>query len=331
MSIFGHMPDQTPVERVEISGGGLTANVLSYGAVLQSLRLEGHDAPLVLGFPEFAPYLTQSPYFGATAGRCANRIRDGHLEIDGTTYQLDTNFLGKHSLHGGVVSMGKRVWEIHKTSESSVSLGISLADGEMGYPGNLSARVTFTVLDGGVFDVQMEASTDAPTLCNLAHHSYFNLSGEETISNHTLEVRAETYLPVDDELIPTGQQAEVTGTGFDFRQARPVSQAHKIDHNFCLSKTRQPIRTVAHVTSAKSGVAMAVRTTEPGLQVYDGAKIDIDLPGLSGAPMRAFAGLALEPQIWPDANHNLDFPQAILRPGEIYRQHTQFIFSKENR
>jgi aldose 1-epimerase len=328
MSPFGTLPDGSPVERVTLRGGGLSANVLSYGTVVQDLRLDGHDAPLVLGFDSFAPYLTHSPYFGATAGRCANRIRDGHLELDGQTYQLDRNFLGKHMLHGGARSMGKRLWQFESVSENRVSLTITLEDGEMGFPGRLEARVTYTLMPGGVFDVRMEAETDAPTLCNLAHHSYFNLGGD-TVSEHLLTIRADHYLPVDDELIPTGEVRSLEGSRFDFRTPCPVAQARAVDHNFCLSQSREDLRPVAWLRHPANGLTMELRSTEPGLQVYDGTKIDIDLPGLGGMAMRAHSGIALEPQIWPDANHHAHFPQAILRPGERYRQHTQYVFSKD--
>ncbi|HCQ66187.1 MAG TPA: hypothetical protein DIU07_14005, partial [Rhodobacteraceae bacterium] len=328
MTHFGEMPDGTPVERVTIRGGGLTANVLSYGAVIQDLRLDGYDAPLVLGFETFAPYLTHSPYFGATAGRCANRIRDGHLELDGVTYQLDRNFLGKHLLHGGARGMGKRLWRIEGSATDHVTLGVMLDDGDMGFPGRFKARVTFALLDGGVLDIRMSAETDAPTLCNLAHHSYFTLGGE-TISDHLLQIAAESYLPVDAELIPTGEIRSVKDTGFDFRTPAPVRQAHPVDHNFCLSRQREPLRPVAWLKGPATGVGMELRTTEPGLQVYDGAKVNVDLPGLTGQPMRAHAGIALEPQIWPDANHHAGFPQAVLRPGEPYAQQTQYIFTRD--
>lgn len=322
------MPDGTDVHRIKLVGGGLTAHVLTYGAVLQDLRLEAHEAPLVLGFPEFAPYLTDSPYFGATAGRFANRIRDGHLELDGETYQLDTNFIGKHMLHGGADSMGKRVWDIEHVSVDSATLQIVLPDGHMGFPGRLVARVTFSLLADGVLDIRMMAETDKATICSLAHHSYFKLDGGATISDHSLQMDALSYLPVDNELIPTGQVAPVEGSGFDFRAPAPVRQAHPVDHNFCLSQGRGELRLVATLKSAASGVAMDIRTTEPGLQVYDGSNINIALPGLDGQPMGAFAGIAMEPQIWPDAHHHEHFPQATLRPGETYHQHTQFVFSK---
>ena len=332
MEHFGNLPNGAPVHRITIQGGGLTAHLLTYGAVLQDLRLEGHGSPLVLGFEKFAPYVTDSPYFGAIVGRCANRVRDGHLELDGKAYQLDRNFLGKHMLHGGALNMGKRLWQVQSAETDRAALAISLADGEMGFPGNLEVRVEFSLLPGGIFDIVMTATTDATTLCNLAHHSYFNLDGGATISEHILRVAAKKYLPVNTELIPTGAQSDVTDTCFDFRDFRRVGQAHSVDHNFCLTKGRSADpHPVAWLRSELSGVEMQCRTTEAGLQVYDGAKIDIDKPGLGNQTMKALSGLALEPQIWPDANHHDDFGQAVLRPGETYRQHTQFIFSVDQK
>jgi len=328
METFGTLPSGETVHRIRLKGGGLTAHVLTYGAVLQDLRLDQHAAPLVLGFPEFAPYLTHSPYFGATVGRCANRIRDGHVVLDDETFQLDRNFIGKHMLHGGADGLAKQLWQVAEHGPDHATLTTALEDGHMGFPGRLDVQVRFAVTDGGTFDIRMTATTDAPTLCNLAHHSYFNLDGGATISDHLLRVAADRYLPVDQDLIPTGEIRALDGTAFDFRTPAPVGQAHPVDHNFCLSETRRPMRPVAWLASPSSGIAMECRTTEPGLQIYDGAHIDIDLPGLTGTPMAACAGLALEPQVWPDANHHSQFPQAVLRPGERYDQHTQFCFSR---
>ena len=329
MEQFGAMPDGTPVHRVRLRSDQIEANFLSFGALLQDLRLAGHPHPLVLGFPAFAPYLTHSPYFGAIAGRCANRIRDGHLELDGTTYQLDRNFLRLHTLHGGAIGMGKRVWQIKQTTTDSVAFTILLAAGEMGFPGNLSAKVVYKLTSDATLDIEMQATTDAPTLCNLAHHSYFTLDGTGPISSHLLQIDAENYLAVDNELIPTGEVRPVGDTEFDFRIPQPISNGTPLDHNFCLAKTRRDIRKVARLTSEISGVSLEVSTTEPGLQIYDGSKIDIDVPGLAGEPMAANAGIAIEPQIWPDAHHHAGFPNPVLRPGETYRQHTQLAFSNE--
>ncbi len=219
---FGVMPDGGVVERHRIEGGGLVAHVLSYGAVLQDLRLEGHDAPLVLGFEEFAPYLTDSPYFGAIAGRCANRIGEGQFEIDGVAHQVDRNFQDRHHLHGGRAGVGKRNWTIESTAADRLTLRIELADGEMGYPGNMIARVTYACLAGGVFDIQISAQTDASTLCNFAHHTYWNLDGGTTTDDHEMQVDADHVTVVDAGFIPTGQSNDVTGTRYDFRKMRPI-------------------------------------------------------------------------------------------------------------
>ncbi|WP_294226050.1 aldose epimerase family protein [uncultured Shimia sp.] len=326
--IWGHMPDGRAVHRVTLKGGGLVAHVLTYGAVLQDLRLDGHDAPLVLGFPEFAPYLTESPYFGATVGRFANRIRDGHLELDGQTYQIDTNDGDRHTLHGGAEGMGSHLWDIEQVASDCVTLKAVLPDGHMGFPGTLAARVTFALLEGGTLDIQMQAETDRTTLCSLAHHSYFTLDDAATVADHRLQIEADNYLPVDSGAIPTGRIAPVTDTRFDFRDAAPVAKARPLDHNFCVSQDRGSMRRVATLTSDLSGVQMTCLTTEPGLQVFDGTPIGTDHHGLSGQPMGACAGIAIEPQIWPDAHHHRNFPQAVLRPGESYHQHTQFVFSR---
>lgn len=332
IDVFGTLPDGLPVRRVQLTGGGLTAKILTYGAVLQDLRLDGNSSALVLGFEDFPPYLTDSPHFGATAGRCANRIRAGHLELDGRRYALDRNFLGKHTLHGGADGMGKKLWELKEASSSSAVLSLALPDGHMGFPGNISIHVTFSLLPEGVLDIRMSASADATTLCNLVHHSYFCLDQENSIANHLLQVEASDYLPIDNEFIPTGDVRAVAGTSFDFRNATSVGQRSAVaalDHNFCVAGERGQMRRVATLRSEASGIEMQVNSTEPGLQVYDGARLDIDIPGLDGKQMGSHAGIALEPQVWPDANHHEHFPQAILRPGQLYFQHTQYVFSRK--
>ena len=329
-------PDGSLITTHDIAYGGLRARLSSWGSVLMDLRLDGHAAPLVLGFEDPALYLRHSPYFGATAGRFANRIGGGRFVIDGTTHQADCNFLGEHTLHGGEISMGKRNWDTIGLSETSVTMTIGLEDGEMGFPGALRAEVTYalTVHDGcPALRIDYRATTDAPTLCNLAHHSYWALDGSGDLRHHTLQVDAERYTPVDSELIPTGEIADVTDTRFDFRQPRSVL-SHRlgegpIDHNLCLAPTRRARRRVATLRSRLSGVSMDVTTTEPGLQVYDGAKINVAVPGLDGRVYTAHAGVALEPQVWPDAPNHAGFPSALLRPAETYRQTTIFSFSKE--
>lgn len=331
VSPFGQMPDGTEVAQISLSAGPLTAKVLTYGAVLQDLRLAGHAPSLVLGFDNFADYLRHSPHFGATAGRCANRIRGGHLPLEGKEFQLDRNAMNRHHLHGGATGTGKRVWTIDKAEADRVSLSILLADGEMGYPGNMRVVVTYSLLAEGILDIAFTATTDKTTLCNFAHHSYFNLDGGATILDYLLRIDADAYNPVDEELIPTGEARAVAGSAFDFRAEKPIRSLSSLgvfDHNYCLSNQREALRPVLSLKSPASGVAMTLATTEPGVQVYDGAKINIPVPGLDGRQMGANAGIALEPQVWPDAVHHPDFPSAVLRPGETYRQQTQFGFTK---
>jgi aldose 1-epimerase len=328
---FGIAADATKVERVTLHGGGLMLKLMSWGAVVQDLRLAGHDQPLVLGFNEFAHYPAHSPYFGATAGRYANRIRDGRFVLDGMEYQLDRNFLGKHMLHGGSNGLGRRNWQFTEAGEDHAVLEITDRDGEMGFPGTCQLRAVFSLPGDGVLAIQYEGETDAPTLVNLAHHSYFNLGGDSIIG-HEIMIDAPSYLPVDGELIPTGEVAPVEGTARDFRNSRAFvaesAQGIIHDHNYCLSDRRGALRQVATVRSPLSGVSMQVSTTEPGLQFYAGHKLDTPVPGLTGKPYKAYAGFAMEPQVWPDSPNHPDFPQAVLRPGETYLQQSNFRFWK---
>ena len=331
--LFGKAADGADVERVTISGGGLTAKIMSWGATLQDLRLEGHLPSLVLGFPDFDSYPAHSPYFGATPGRYANRIAQGRFRLDGSDYQLDRNQNGVHHLHGGSQGIGKRVWRIADLQENSVRFEITDQDGHMGYPGTCEIACTYRLEEGGVLSVVHEAETDRPTLCNMAHHSYFNLDGDGSILDHQLMIAADHYLPVDADQIPTGEIAPVSGTPFDFRKARPIRSADggnqiAYDHNYCLSDARVSKRNVAKLMSFASGLVMDVKTTEPGLQFYGGFKIDLPVNGLDGQNYGAYAGLCLESQIWPDSPNQDEFPSAVLRPGEHLLQATDYIFSR---
>ena len=329
---FGRTADGETVRRVTIVGGGLTAHVLTWGAVVQDLRLAGHEPPLVLGFDRFEDYPVRSPFFGAIAGRYANRIRHGRFDLDGRTVQVDTNFLGKHLLHGGIKGIGKRVWTIAETGADFVRLTLADRNGEMGFPGNLDIECLYALEDGAL-KVGLTARTDTPTLCNLAHHSYFNLDdgGMGNVLGHRLTIDGDRYVPVDGEWIPTGGTLDVAGTPFDFRGMREIAWQEDgsqfvYDHNWCFAAGHRPLTKAVRLEGARSGVAMEVWTTEPGVQFYAGHKLAVD-GGLGGRSYGAFAGLCLEPQIWPDAPNNADFPQAVLRPGETYEQATEYRFS----
>lgn len=320
MLVFGTTPEGQAIQSFDLVGGGLSARILTWGGVLQDLRLEGVPYSLVLNFPTLAGYVHSKAYIGSNVGRFANRIAHGRAEIAGQNYQLNTNFLGKHLLHGGVAGADRQVWTVTAYTKHSLSLGLTLAEGHMGFPGELTVKLVYRLLDSACLELEFIATTTAPTLCNFAHHSYFNLDGAGSIQNHHLQIEAEHYLPVDAESIPSGEVAAVAGTAFDFRTLKPINwQGAGYDHNFCTASAQQALRPVAYL-QGQGGIGMRLETTEPGLQFYDGEHLD--------AGYTAYAGLALEPQIWPDAPNHAHFPSAELWPGQVYRQLTRYCFSR---
>ena len=329
---FGEFEGE-PVDRITISDGTLTANVITWGAVVQDLRLAGHDAPLVLGFETFDPYPEESPYFGAIAGRVANRIRNARAPLNGRTVELDANVRGVHHLHGGRQGLGRKVWSISDRGPAHVTLEITSRDGDMGYPGTMTAHCTYKCEDGALA-VHLDAKSDADTFCNLAHHSYFNLAdgGRTPILAHQLRIAADAYLDTDDDFVAGGDPLRVDGTRFDFRTSRPIrvggTGEHPIwDHNYCLARERGPIREAARVRSPDGSILMRVETTEPGLQFYAGHKIATETPGLEGIAYGPRSGLCLEAQVWPDAPNNPDYPSAVLHARNGYQQITRYAFS----
>lgn len=335
MDVFGQTESGEAVQIAEISGGGLTASIMSWGGGVQDLRLKGHDAPLVLGFPDFADYLAHSKYFGANCGRNVNRIRNGELVIDGVTHHLERNFRDRHNIHGGSQGIGTRNWTFVAVSRDEAVLEIRCPDGNMGFPGNLDVRCTYRLSGKGIFSVLFEAVTDKPTVCNLAHHSYFNLDdgGSTPILDHSMQIEADAYLPTDDDLIPDGRVLPVASTDHDFRAPRAVRReaggAQVVyDNNWCLSAARMPVRFAARAEGERSGVSLEVHTGEPGIQFYAGNTIPAGPNGLTGKPYFPYAGFCLETQGWPDATHFPYFPSNILHPGVTMRQETEYRFAK---
>lgn len=331
--VFGTTPQGETVYRVVLRGGGLTANIISWGAVVQDLRLEGHDKPLVIGFEDFDDYVNYSSYFGATPGRCANRIADGKFEIDGKTYQLERNENGITHLHGGSDSLGKRNWKFIDGTENTAILQAVDPDGRAGYPGNCTVRATYALKDDGVLSVVYESEVDQPSPVNICQHSYFNLGNGADTLDHDIMIAADHYLPTDERQIPTGDVSPVGGTPFDLREMKPMKQSDNgkqvlYDHNFCLSNERVAKRKVAEAQCKESGLAMGVLTTEPGVQFYSAFKLAGKPPGLGGRKIGPFGGFCLETQVWPDAVNHENFPKAILRPGEKLVQETDYVFRR---
>jgi aldose 1-epimerase len=289
-------------------------------------------------------FLKHTRHFGATAGRYANRIAHGRFLLDGKAHQLPLNQAGKHSLHGGGEGFGKRPWTILHHDAASATLGLLSPDGDHGYPGAVSVTCRYTLAElasgGTTLRVELTATTDAATIINLCHHSYFNLDGSPDILDHELEVRANLYTPCDADLIPDGTVASVAGTGFDFRKPRPIRLMNAdgsrfwYDQNYLLRRDKRepsvmPGLEVAHAAtlrSAKNGLSMQVWTTEPACQVYDGANCAVPAKGLDGSAIGPSAGICLEPQHVPDSPNLPHFPGTTLRPGEVYRQVTEYRF-----
>ena len=329
---FGFTKSKEPIHRYTISGGGLNAKFINWGAVLQDLCFEKDSRSMVLGLNSMEDYLLHSRYFGATAGPYANRINQGRFKLKNKEIQLQTNFQNQHHLHGGTEGIGKSIWKMESMGSNSIKLSIIHPDGHMGYPGPIKINAQFRLMDPCILDILYSASSEQPTIINLAHHSYFNLSGEKTVLDHELKVHASTFLEVDSGLIPRGNPQPVEKGDCDFREFRTIQSdsftRSQLDHNFCLSLKPQELRPMAWLKS--KGVRMQINTTEPGLQVYDGHGLDVPVSGLDGKFMGPYAGVALEPQLWPDSPNRKDFASPILNPDQVYSQHTQYVFSKRD-
>ncbi|MEW6072645.1 MAG: aldose epimerase family protein [Planctomycetota bacterium] len=325
---------------------GLVMKVTDYGAIITELHLpdrDGRFADVVLGHDSLDGYLDGHPYFGCIAGRCANRIARGRFLLDGKSYQLACNN-GPNHLHGGDVGFDKHIWEA-ETMDTPAGPAIRLSRlspaGEEGYPGNLRATVTYTLTHANELVVEMAATTDAPTLCNLAQHTYWNLAGHASgpVLDHLLALNAERYVPVDETLIPIGAFARVAGTPFDFRTPKPIGRDLSsvggdpvgYDHDFVLEGDPAVMKLAARVVEPVSGRVLEVRSDQPGCQFYGGNFLDGSEVGKGGAAYRQYGGFCLETQRHPDSIHHPDWPTVVLRPGEEYRHTIVFAFGIEPR
>lgn len=327
---WGTTKKGSPVKRIKLRNGALTASIITYGAAVQDLRLQGHDAPLVLGFDTLSAYEDNRTFFGAIVGRCANRVSNGKCQIAGVNYDLARGEGDVHHLHGGPDGFFSRCWDIVDVSENSVTLELISVDGDQGYPGNLTAKCIYKLTDDNALSIELVAQTDKPTLCNLVNHNYFNLEdgGHNDINLHRLRVDAERYLVSDDTNAPTGEIADVSHTLFDFRGLRPIGDFKNYDHNFCLADTRRSLTEVARLVAPSSGVEMDVLTTEPGVHVYGSGSLSVSDAGLDNLTYKQGAGICLEMQVWPDAINHAGFPDVVLMPDETLTQHTLYRFIK---
>lgn len=312
---FGTTTDGKTVHAITLSAGDLTVDVVTHGARLHAVRLAGVPYNLTLGAETVAQYEGDYRYHGSLMGPLANRVKHGRAELGGVIYQLDLNDqTGQHCLHSGPTSTLVQVWQVVQATDTEATLALDLPDGLGGFPGNRHVTAHFSVIAPGTLRMQVAMTTDALTFANFANHSYWNLDGTPTWTDHRLRIAGDAYLPTSADLIPSGEIRDVTGTAFDFRTLRGSTPGDPpLDLNYCLSNERKPLREVAWLHGA-SGVTMAIATTEPGLQLFD------QRPG--------YGSLALEPQFWPDTPHNPNFPSVALKPGQPWEQITEWRFAK---
>jgi aldose 1-epimerase len=342
-NIFGTLPDGREVHQYTLTNrNGAVVQIIDYGAAVTSLRVpdrNGKIEDVVLGYDSVQGYVGDSAYLGAIVGRYGNRIGKGRFELDGKEYQVTVND-GENHLHGGKVGFNKVLWDAQVLDDTALLLKYISQDGEEGYPGTVTLKVTYTWTDKNELRIDYEGTTDKPTVLNPTHHSYFNLTGKftQTILNHQLMIEADGITPVDKGLIPTGGIMNVADTPFDFRSATAVG-AHiadsneqmtfgrGYDHNWVLRDFSGQVRKVAELYEPTSGRLMTVFTDQPGLQFYSGNFLDGTAKGKDGVLYQQRTALCLEAQAFPDTPNKPQFPQVTLRPGKVYRQTTIYQFS----
>ncbi len=340
-AFFGLSPEGDSVMLYTLSNEkDIKITITNYGGIITGIYTpdkNGKTTNITLGFDNLEQYLDGHPYFGALVGRYGNRIASASFSLDGEDYSLAANN-GNNSLHGGLKGFDKMVWSpviISCDERSALKLSYMSPDGEEGYPGNLKVNVTYELLMDQLF-ITYEAETDKATVLNLTNHSYFNLAGEGTILDHILYLNASRYTPVNDELIPTGQLANVEGTPFDFRKPNVIGERFDelsgeplgYDHNYVLDGSEGEKILAAKALDPKTGRFIEVHTTEPGVQFYTGNFLDGSLVS-DGKSYRQHSGFCLETQHFPDSPNQADFPSAVLRPGELFVSQTIFRFGIE--
>ena len=315
-----------PARNFEIvSDLGFRATFNALGARLMALQFpDGFD--IVAGAERVEDILESDIYAGAICGRFANRIDKGRFPLDGKIRQLSLNE-PPHHLHGGVSGFNGRIWEAEIEDDALVFSLVSLSR-EEGYPGKLDVSAAYR-LDDEVLSCDIEATTTRPTIVNLTNHVYWNLSGAERVTDHVLQISAQTYTPTTRELIPTGAVSFVSGTNYDLRKPTLLDEAFAddtgFDGNFCLEGERGVLHHAASLSAGRR--AFELFTTEPGLQLYTASHHGPSLKGKNGQTLRRFGAIALEPQNWPDAPNHPTFPSAVLRPGEVYHHRMEWRFS----
>ena len=343
---FGETMDGTGVDLFILSNNnGMEVRIITYGGIITSWTApdkNGDYKDIVLGYNTLAEYEAETPYFGALIGRYGNRIAKGKFSLDDQEYTLAVND-GVNHLHGGLKGFDKVIWDAKTiVSDSTVSLELSYLskDMEEGYPGNLETKVTYTLNNKDELSVNYEATTDKPTIVNLTQHSYFNLTADfnQDILGHELVINADSFLPVDNTLIPTGEFRGVKGTPFDFKTSKAIGthidneniqlkNGLGYDHCWVLNDQNTGVRFVASAYEPVSERLLEVFSDEPGIQFYSGNFLDGTLPSKNNGVYQHRTGFCLETQHYPDSPNQKNFPSVRINPGEKYNSKTVFRLS----
>jgi aldose 1-epimerase len=343
---FGETMDGTGVDQFILSNNnGMEVRIINYGGIITYWTApdkNGDYKDIVLGYNTLAEYEAETPYFGALIGRYGNRIAKGKFSLGNQEYTLAVNN-GVNHLHGGLKGFDKVIWDAKTiVSDSTVSLELSYLskDMEEGYPGNLETKVTYTLNNKDELSVNYEATTDKPTIVNLTQHSYFNLTADfnHDILGHELVINADSFLPVDNTLIPTGEFRDVTGTPFDFKTSKAIGihidneniqlkNGLGYDHCWVLNDQNTGVRFVASAYEPVSGRLLEVFSDEPGIQFYSGNFLDGTLPSKNKGMYQHRTGFCFETQHYPDSPNQKNFPSVRLNPGEKYNSKTVFRLS----
>jgi aldose 1-epimerase len=348
---FGTLVDGTPIDRYTLSNRrGMQVSVITYGAVLQSVIVpdrQGHCDDVLLGFEDAQRYQTHAdPHFGATIGRYGNRIADGRFVLDGVTHCIPLND-GANAIHGGPKGFDTQVWSAEPFREAGV-VGVTLShtspDGDMGFPGELLTRVTYSLNDHNELRIHFHATSNKATVVNLTNHGYYNLAGagNGTILDHVATLHASHYTPVSAKLIPTGELAPVAGTPMDFLTPTPFGKHIHADHpqlkfaepsqggfdfNYVLDTDGDLSRPAVEVFDPTSGRRLQLFTTQPAVQLYTANLLDGSIRGKGGKVYRHWGAFALEAEHYPDSPNQPGFPSTRLDPGEVYSHTTVLKFS----
>lgn len=344
-SDYGVTPKGDSIKKYTLTNkNGMKVEVINFGGIITSLTApdrKGKYEDVVLGFTKPEGYFDGNPYyFGALIGRYGNRIANAKFALEGKTYEIDKND-GPNSLHGGKQGFHTRLWNIEVVKDTkfpTLKLSYTSTDGEEGYPGKLKTTVFYTLTDDNALEISYEAETDKPTLVNLTQHSYFNLSGNftKTITDHEMQINADHFLPVNETLIPTGEQKAVKGTPFDFTVSKSIGKdinadddqlkkGKGYDHNWILNG--KGLRSIAKVYHQGTGRLMEVFTEEPGVQFYSGNFLDGKFDTKTGGKNEFRTGFCLETQHFPDSPNQPSFPSTELKPGQKYQSKTIYKFS----